>query len=126
MPAPAWFHEEFSKFVVELQRRAASGTALSPEQVTTDFWTRITGHSERQVANALAEVFGTREVPVMLQGEMVHRVHVERIAKYLVNRGLVMDEEPLLPGLPMEARHEGVSRVVVEDRWPSGPARRGR
>ena len=47
----------------------------------------------------------------MLQGDMVHRVHVDRIAKYLVNRGTILDEEPDLFPAPLDQSYgaEGTS-----------------
>jgi hypothetical protein len=118
MAAPGWFKNVFHQFARELADRSMRGEESNVDDAATDLWMKITGHSEKQLAKALEEVLGAKELPVMLQGQMVHRVHVDRIAKYLVHRGTVLDEEPDLFPAPLDQSYgaEGMAYRMDRDR----------
>lgn len=117
MAAPGWFVNVFHKFVVDLQTRSMSGQPTDLEEGAKELWSRVTGHSEKQLAKALEEVLGGKELPISLQGGITHRVHVDRIAKYLVNRGTILDEEPdLFPAPLADAQREGEVRAYQSSR----------
>jgi hypothetical protein len=124
MAAPGWFTNVFHKFVIDLQDKSMRGESTDLTEASVELWTRITGHSERQLARALEEVLGGKEIPVSLQGGMIHRVHVDRIAKYLVNRGTILDEEPDLFPAPLDQSSREGSYVVGERQYER--PRRGR
>lgn len=106
MAAPGWFTQVFQKFVQDLVAKAGRGEPTDLPEASVELWTRLTGHSEKQVARALEELFGAKELPVLLQGDIVHRTHVDRIAKFLVARGMILDEPPedLFPAPVDESR----------------------
>lgn len=121
MAAPGWFIHVFHEFVVDLQERSYRGESTDLNEASKELWERITGHSEKQLSKALEEVLGGKELPIALQGGIVHRVHVDRIAKYLVNRGTILDEEPdLFPAKLADSEGEGVDRSYrrVDEDWP--------